>query len=125
MFRGSNTYVPQTSQIPSPRPQKFHARHSTLGTKKWDRHSCRSQGFPFVVWAHSKHKERPGLAGAPSLPLQKGFLLRSHVGHILRERVLLVFAEGPGRFEMIVVQERVGRVMHVPAVGALQAGNAF
>src|SRR5882724_4426250 len=125
MFRDSNTCALQTSQIPSPRPQQFHARHSTPGTKKWDRHSCLSLEFSFAVYADSKHKERPDSTGAPLAPLRKSFLLRSHVRHMLRERILLVFTECPGRFEMIVVNESVRRVMHVPAVGALQVGDAF
>src|SRR6266850_761431 len=125
MFRDSNTCALQTSQIPSPRPQQFHARHSTPGTKKWDRHSCPSHPFPFAVYADSKHKERPDSTGAPLARLRKSFLLRSHVRHILRERILLVFAERPGGLEMIVVNKRVRRVMHVPAVGALQVRDAF
>src|SRR6266850_2962354 len=125
MFRGSNTCVSQTSRIPSPRPQQFRGRHSTPGTKKWDRHSCLSLEFSFAVYADSKHKERPDSTGAPLAPLRKSFLLRSHVRHILRERILLVFAERPGRFEMIVVNESVRRVMHVPAVGALKVSNAL
>src|SRR5580700_2697383 len=51
-------------------------------------------------------------------------LLRAHVCDVFGESVLLILAEGPGGFEVIVVEEGVGGVMHVPGVGVLQIRNA-
>ena len=46
-------------------------------------------------------------------------LLCADVGHVFREGVLLILPEGPGRFEMIVVDEGVHGVVHVSVVRAL------
>jgi len=46
---------------------------------------------------------------------QRSPLLRADVRHIFRKSIFLFFAECPGRLEMIVVDERVHRVMHVPS----------
>src|SRR5713101_5427621 len=46
--------------------------------------------------------------------------LLPHVDHVFAERVLLIFLKRPGGLEMIVVDELVDRVMHMPVVRALQ-----
>jgi len=51
-------------------------------------------------------------------------LFSADVSHLFREGVLLFFLEGPGGFEMIVVDKRVHRVMHVPITGILQVRDA-
>src|ERR1700676_3800481 len=68
----------------------------------------------------SFHLRHTGLgASSPAL------LLRADVGHVLREGVLLIFAEGPGGFEMIVVDKGVDGMVHVPVVRALQVRRAL
>src|SRR6266403_3245559 len=117
---------PANAANPIASPPAIPRKAFYAGRKKVGQTFLSVQGFPFVFWAHNKHKERRGSAGAPFFPpLRKTFLLRSHVRHILRERVLLVFAERPGRFEMIVVNKSVRRMMHVPTVRALQVRNAL
>src|SRR5262249_38614914 len=51
-------------------------------------------------------------------------LFHPDVGRIFRERVLLVLAEGPVRLEMVVVEEGVKCMVHVPRIRRLQARNA-
>src|SRR6266481_5136160 len=48
------------------------------------------------------------------------FLLCPDVGHVFRKSIFLFFAECPGGLEMMVVDKRVYRVMHVTIIGALQ-----
>src|SRR6267378_3175674 len=51
-------------------------------------------------------------------------LLRPDVRHIFCKCIFLFFAECPGRLEMIVVDKRVHRVMHVPIIGTFQVRDA-
>ena len=46
-------------------------------------------------------------------------LLSADVSHVFREGVLLLFLEGPSGLEMIAVDKRVHRVVHVPITGSL------
>src|SRR5712692_7861696 len=66
---------------------------------------------------------RPGRSGSCATS-ESFFLLRPDVRHVFRKRVLVVFAERPGGLEMVVVDKRVHRVMHVPVIGALQVRDA-
>src|SRR5271155_6050745 len=63
-----------------------------------------------------KAKKEPALAKAAN----SRFLLYANVRHIFCERILLVLPESPGGFEMLAVNQRIHRVVHVAAVGALQ-----
>ena len=51
--------------------------------------------------------------------------LLSHVNHFFGEGVLLIFLEGPGSLEVIVVDEFVDRVMHVSVVRGLEIGGVL
>src|SRR5215475_8551121 len=50
-------------------------------------------------------------------------LFHANIGRVFGERVLLVLPEGPIRLEVVVVNERIKRVVHVSGIGGLQVGN--
>src|SRR6266403_2598064 len=79
------------------------------GHKKWDRHFCLSHrdSQRVQVWVASR--------AFGSLP---------DVRHVFRKSIFLFFAECPSGLEMIVVDKRVHRVMHMTVIGALQIRDA-
>src|SRR5260370_22400512 len=55
----------------------------------------------------------------------ENILLCPDVRYIFRESIFLFFPKCPGSLEMIVVDKRVHRVVHVPVIGAFQIRDAY
>src|SRR5260221_8816546 len=62
-------------------------------------------------------------------PLQEMYcspeLLLPDVNDVFTERILLIFLKRPSRLEMVVINELVDRMMHVPVIRAFQIRGVF